>query len=87
MAGVNEKYIPHWPPYPPCVNEDCDHTRFPELVGKKFDEAKAVIHRDAPYVTIIKLGPDVIGLTDFCCNRVYVRTDKQDIVVTTPEIG
>ncbi|GKV37401.1 hypothetical protein SLEP1_g45435 [Rubroshorea leprosula] len=75
-----------WPPYPPCVNDDCT-TRpccageykyaWPELVGKKWPEAEATINGDNPYVTCIVIDKAMKGFGDFCCNRVYLYVDIQ----------
>uniref|UniRef100_A0A0E0LB24 Uncharacterized protein n=1 Tax=Oryza punctata TaxID=4537 RepID=A0A0E0LB24_ORYPU len=46
---------------------------WPELVGKKGNEAKAVISRERPDITRAILVPQVAVITDdYCCNRVRI---------------
>ncbi|KAJ1259161.1 hypothetical protein BS78_10G132800 [Paspalum vaginatum] len=52
---------------------NCRGTKFswPELVGKKGKEAKAVIQLENPYINAVIYSPqDAIVAGDFCCNRV-----------------
>ncbi|CAL5038309.1 unnamed protein product [Urochloa decumbens] len=52
---------------------NCRGTKFfwPELVGKKGKEAKAVIQKENPYISAVIYSPqDDIITDDYCCNRV-----------------
>lgn len=61
--------------------------RWPELLGKNGQEAKTVIERDAPFVTVVFLRPGTVGLSNFCCNRVNVVVDPSGNVFSIPFIG
>ncbi|OAY79985.1 Glu S.griseus protease inhibitor [Ananas comosus] len=58
---------------------------WPELVGAKPLDAKAVILSENPHVdnVVIAVYPG-IAPPDFCCNRVYVWIDRPDGTVKFP---
>ncbi|KAI4383535.1 hypothetical protein MLD38_009362 [Melastoma candidum] len=83
-------------PYPPCESDLCTDRsccsngfkyRWPNLVGKSGVLAKRVIEANNPLVTVVVLPFGSVGLTDFCCNRVYVFLDENSNVIATPIIG
>ncbi|KAE8037584.1 hypothetical protein FH972_010162 [Carpinus fangiana] len=85
-----------WPSYPPCVSGFCTNQiccaqgnkfRWPNLVGKKEKDAKAVIQMDNPLVTIVVLPPGKVGSNDLCCNRLYLIIDSNDNVSYVPTVG
>ncbi|GKU90014.1 hypothetical protein SLEP1_g4067 [Rubroshorea leprosula] len=86
-----------WPPYPPCEggvcvsSECCGLGRYkyewPELSGKKGHEAMSIIKKDNPWVTVRLVPPGHGMLFDFCCNRVYVITDENDIILQPPRVS
>ena len=62
------------PPNDPS-NPKCRGGKFswPELVGKKGKEAKAVIQRENPSVDAVVYAPQDAIVTDkYCCNRVRI---------------
>jgi hypothetical protein len=61
--------------------------RWPNLVEKKEQDAKAVIQTDNPLVTIVVLPPGKVGSDDFCCNRLYLIIDGNDSVSSVPTVG
>jgi hypothetical protein len=61
--------------------------QWPQLVGKNEQLAKAVIQKDNPLVTIMVLSPGTVGLSDFCCNRVYLTVDRDGKVLFVPMVG
>ncbi|GLT50447.1 hypothetical protein SLA2020_239330 [Shorea laevis] len=87
----------HWPRYPPCASGTCEDTaccglgkykfRWPELVGKNAEAAKATIQKDNPDVTVMILTPGRVGSPDFCCNRVYIVSNPQGNVLQVPSVG
>ncbi|XP_015694029.1 inhibitor of trypsin and hageman factor-like [Oryza brachyantha] len=68
---------------------------WPELVGKKGGEAKAVIERERPDITGAIFVPQGAFVTDdYCCNRVRIILDgsagadlANAIVAAVPVIG
>ncbi|KAL7090895.1 hypothetical protein ACP275_12G070700 [Erythranthe tilingii] len=78
----------------PCVNV-CDYhgvnykTRWPELVGMPAPQCEATIKRDNPFVTsIINLVPTDEGVNpNYCCNRVYLFLDQNDLCIAVPKVG
>ncbi|KAL3535629.1 hypothetical protein ACH5RR_004090 [Cinchona calisaya] len=81
-------------PYPPCYNSSCTKPRccafkfeWPELVGRNGEEAKGIIEKETPVVTVVILSPGNYGKCDFCCNRVFVYVDKENQVRDTPTIA
>ncbi|KAF7847208.1 hypothetical protein BT93_L3228 [Corymbia citriodora subsp. variegata] len=86
-------------PYPPCAYKpnckaaECCYLgilpnpfRWPQLVGQSGWQAKAVIEKDNPYVTVIFTVVKQ-EQTDFCCNRVYVWVDLFGSVLEIPTVG
>ncbi|PAN24561.1 hypothetical protein PAHAL_4G236000 [Panicum hallii] len=67
-------YHPEWvcqPNHP--SNAKCRGSKlaWPELVGKKGMEAKAVIQKENPHVSaVVYAPPDAVVTDDYCCNRV-----------------
>ncbi|GMG99886.1 hypothetical protein Nepgr_001726 [Nepenthes gracilis] len=85
-----------WPPYPPCASGLCETReccaqrykfQWPELVGRDGQQAKAIIERENPSVTVVVLPPERVGLPDFCCNRVYLLIDENGKVASIPLVG
>ncbi|KAL0432549.1 UNVERIFIED_CONTAM: Subtilisin-chymotrypsin inhibitor-2A [Sesamum latifolium] len=83
--------------YPPCRSFPCQDVQccsngkykieWPELLGKTPEEAKAVIGRDNPLVTVV-LVPRGTGTTDdFCCNRVWLKLDDKNRIYQVPIVG
>mmetsp|Transcript_19164 Transcript_19164/g.32823 ORF Transcript_19164/g.32823 Transcript_19164/m.32823 type:complete len:166 (-) Transcript_19164:121-618(-) len=62
-------------------------TSWPEVVGKKGEEAVAIIESETENVNVIIVPKDAFVTTDFRVDRVRVRVDAKGIVVTTPKIG
>ncbi|PSS10056.1 Wound-induced proteinase inhibitor 1 like [Actinidia chinensis var. chinensis] len=61
---------------------------WPELVGAKQSYATAVIEKENPLVTVIPLPEGAVGLTDLCCNRVYLFVTKLGgVVIQVPRVG
>jgi len=61
--------------------------RWPELVGKNGQQAKAVIQKDNPLVTVVVLPPGRVGFANFCCNRVYLVLGRNGNVLSAPMVG
>ncbi|TVU11422.1 hypothetical protein EJB05_45008, partial [Eragrostis curvula] len=68
---------------------------WPELLGKKGKEAKAVIEKENPYVNQAIYAPqDTIVTDEYCCNRVRIYVDCKNtcdyansVVVQIPKVG
>ncbi|OEL32862.1 hypothetical protein BAE44_0006117 [Dichanthelium oligosanthes] len=68
---------------------------WPELVGKKGREAKAVIQKENPYIDAAIYAPrDAIVTDDYCCNRVRIFVNcktscdyENATVVQVPRVG
>uniref|UniRef100_A0A0D9WPT8 Uncharacterized protein n=1 Tax=Leersia perrieri TaxID=77586 RepID=A0A0D9WPT8_9ORYZ len=68
---------------------------WPELVGKKGSEAKAVIGSERPDITSVIFAPqDAVISGDYCCNRVRILVDCRGavdcgdaIVTAVPMVG
>ncbi|KAG8377587.1 hypothetical protein BUALT_Bualt08G0048600 [Buddleja alternifolia] len=76
--------------YPPCKVKGCpkdDKERWPELLGKSTEEAKATIHRENPKVTAVLVPVGERVWPNFCCNRVWVFFDGQYKVTSVPTVG
>ncbi|KAG8390003.1 hypothetical protein BUALT_Bualt01G0038100 [Buddleja alternifolia] len=81
-------------PFPPCVSFPCDDreccgqgkykTTWPNLVGVGAQQAKTVITRDNPLVTVVYTYKGSIIDTDLCCNRVALLLDGNNRVIDEP---
>ncbi|WP_353960142.1 serine protease inhibitor [Escherichia coli] len=60
---------------------------WPELVGKSGHEAEAIIESENPKVNAIVILDGSPVTADFRCDRVFVRVDKNGVVVKVPSIG
>ncbi|KAL1191315.1 Proteinase inhibitor [Cardamine amara subsp. amara] len=60
---------------------------WPELVGKRGEEAKEIIERENTKVTANIIPENAIVLGVLRCDNVYVRVDDYGIVTETPSIG
>eukprot|EP00200_Dunaliella_tertiolecta_P001768 CAMPEP_0202347422 /NCGR_PEP_ID=MMETSP1126-20121109/5792_1 /ASSEMBLY_ACC=CAM_ASM_000457 /TAXON_ID=3047 /ORGANISM="Dunaliella tertiolecta, Strain CCMP1320" /LENGTH=68 /DNA_ID=CAMNT_0048938973 /DNA_START=191 /DNA_END=397 /DNA_ORIENTATION=+ len=60
---------------------------WPELVGKPYAEAEAVIKRDAPELKVSKVKPGSMMTKDYRLDRVRVFVDNEDKVEKTPSLG
>ncbi|GAB2274032.1 hypothetical protein Dimus_008801 [Dionaea muscipula] len=60
---------------------------WPELVGREGDEAKSVIEKENPVVTVMIVDEDLIVPHDLCCNRVWVWVNKSGHVIRPPRVG
>ncbi|KAL0419800.1 UNVERIFIED_CONTAM: Proteinase inhibitor [Sesamum radiatum] len=60
---------------------------WPELVGKKGDDAAVVIEKQNPNVNAIVLKDGTPVPKDFRCDRVWVWVDDYGVVVRAPVIG
>ncbi|KAF8086818.1 hypothetical protein N665_0611s0004 [Sinapis alba] len=62
---------------------------WPELVGTKGDYAASVIERENSRVKAVVILDGSPVTTDFRCDRVWVRVDKEveGIVIKTPTVG
>ncbi|KAL8166270.1 hypothetical protein V2J09_007769 [Rumex salicifolius] len=74
-------------PYPPCVTGFCstrsccaagERYEWPELVGAEAEKAKTVIENTNKFVTVVSIGQHGGGITNFCCNRVYLFLDANN---------
>ncbi|KAG8390006.1 hypothetical protein BUALT_Bualt01G0038400 [Buddleja alternifolia] len=84
-------------PFPPCVSFPCDDreccgqgkykTTWPNLVGTGAQQAKTVITRDNPLVTVVYTYKGSIIDTDLCCNRVALLLDGNNRVIDEPMKG
>ncbi|VVB02535.1 unnamed protein product [Arabis nemorensis] len=86
----------HWPHYPPCVSGSCDSPSccaqgakfmWKELRGKKGEMVKRTIEKENPNVTVVIVPQGIIGIPDFCCNRVRLYLDSNGNVFNIPQIG
>ncbi|KAL8115122.1 hypothetical protein AgCh_021808 [Apium graveolens] len=59
---------------------------WPELVGKKGDEAAATVEKENPNVNAIVLLEGTRTTKDFRCDRVWVWVNEDGYVVRTPII-
>ncbi|KAH0666829.1 hypothetical protein KY290_028995 [Solanum tuberosum] len=85
--------------YPPCdvcwcrgnaCRQPGDSTPFewPELVGVKTMKAKAIVERSNPKVVGLPVdGGCSTTLDPFCCNRVWLCSDKNGLINVTPVVG
>ncbi|PVD34972.1 hypothetical protein C0Q70_06253 [Pomacea canaliculata] len=62
-------------------------TEWPELQGKKYDEAEKVIKEENPSLEIQKVLPGQPMSRDFRPSRVRILVDEDDVVTRTPSIG
>ncbi|XP_010528560.1 PREDICTED: inhibitor of trypsin and hageman factor-like [Tarenaya hassleriana] len=71
------------------MGEECPggKSSWPELVGKRGEEAKAIIEKENPNVTAEILSEDEMILTVIICTRVVVRVNDSGIVVGIPIVG
>ncbi|CAN6909455.1 unnamed protein product, partial [Brassica oleracea] len=60
---------------------------WPELVGKRGEEAKDIIDRENTKVKAEIISEDAIVLAVVVCERVYVRVNDCGIVTQTPFVG
>ncbi|XP_006281360.2 proteinase inhibitor [Capsella rubella] len=60
---------------------------WPELVGRRGDEAKEIIDRENTKVTARIISEKAVVLTVVVCDRVYVRVNDHGIVTRTPSVG
>ncbi|EOA14303.1 hypothetical protein CARUB_v10027472mg [Capsella rubella] len=60
---------------------------WPELVGRRGDEAKEIIDRENTKVTAKIISENAIVLAVIVCDRVYVRVNDYGIVTQTPSVG
>eukprot|EP00200_Dunaliella_tertiolecta_P005691 CAMPEP_0202354346 /NCGR_PEP_ID=MMETSP1126-20121109/9706_1 /ASSEMBLY_ACC=CAM_ASM_000457 /TAXON_ID=3047 /ORGANISM="Dunaliella tertiolecta, Strain CCMP1320" /LENGTH=68 /DNA_ID=CAMNT_0048946801 /DNA_START=153 /DNA_END=359 /DNA_ORIENTATION=- len=60
---------------------------WPELVGKPYAEAEAVIKRDAPGILVSKVKPGSMMTMDYREDRVRVFVDNDDKVEKAPSLG
>jgi len=60
---------------------------WPELVGKPYAEAEAVIKRDAPELKVSKVKPGSMMTMDYREDRVRVFVDNDDKVEKAPSLG
>lgn len=78
-------------PYPPCLSSrgpcSSQKSEWSGLVGMDVQQAKAIINRDNPFVTVVPVSKDVKVTHDFCCNRVWLVYDEKNRVVVTPRVG
>lgn len=79
-------------PYPPCVSDESCVSPYksiwPELVGRDVEEAKAIITRDNPLVTVVPIDQHHKVIVDLCCNRVWLFYDnKNNLVRLVPKVG
>lgn len=85
-------------PYPPCAFSICtnpaccgNHGQYkiewPNLVGMGAEEAKNIIYRDNPLVTVVLVHINEGITDDFCCNRVWLYIDEKNHVQQVPIVG
>ncbi|CAA7057362.1 unnamed protein product [Microthlaspi erraticum] len=60
---------------------------WPELVGRRGEEAKEIIERENTKVTARIISENAIVLTVVICDNVYVRVNDHGIVTRTPSVG
>ncbi|KAL1191313.1 Proteinase inhibitor [Cardamine amara subsp. amara] len=60
---------------------------WPELVGRRGEEAKEIIERENTKVTAQIISEDAVVLTVIICDNVYVRVNDYGIVTQTPSVG
>ncbi|KAL1191318.1 Proteinase inhibitor [Cardamine amara subsp. amara] len=60
---------------------------WPELVGKRGEEAKEIIERENTKVTANIIPENAIVLAVIICDNVYVRVNDYGIVTQTPGVG
>ncbi|CAI9786445.1 unnamed protein product [Fraxinus pennsylvanica] len=78
-------------PYPPCASSDgyCDtgyKATWPNTLGMDGEQAKAIIEKDNPLVTVLIRAPNNYVIHNFCCNRVWVFVDEHYKVLVIPKI-
>ncbi|CAL9242165.1 unnamed protein product [Arabidopsis halleri] len=62
-------------------------TSWPELVGRRGEEAKEIIDKENTKVTAEIISENAVVLTVVVCDRVYVRVNDNGIVTRTPVVG
>ncbi|ESQ44676.1 hypothetical protein EUTSA_v10003303mg [Eutrema salsugineum] len=60
---------------------------WPELVGRRGEEAKEIIDKENTKVTAKIISEDAIVLPVVVCDRVYVLVNDYGIVTQTPFVG
>lgn len=60
---------------------------WPELVGRRGEEAKEIIDRENTKVTAEIISENAIVLAVVICDRVYVRVNDHGIVTQAPFVG
>lgn len=60
---------------------------WPELVGKKGEDAAATIEKQNPHVNAVIVLEGSIVTQDFLCTRVRVWVNTYEIVTRVPTIG
>ncbi|KAL3535307.1 hypothetical protein ACH5RR_003768 [Cinchona calisaya] len=85
-------------PYPPCEDFGCEEHEvkcctpgypysWPNLVGMEGNQAKAIIEKDNPVVTVKVIQYGFIHLEGWCCNRVLVWLNDDGKVEVAPIVG
>ncbi|KAK6146800.1 hypothetical protein DH2020_020669 [Rehmannia glutinosa] len=79
-------------PYPPCAGNSCSYhgykTAWPELVGQAGPKCKAAIEKDNPFVTVVNVPRNGGTIEpDYCCNRVYLFVDENNVCYFIPTVG
>lgn len=74
---------------PTIANGSIAKTYWPELVGRKVDEATQLIIRNQPYLIIEKVGFDhTDDLTlEYHAQRVQLFVDDMNVIIYAPQIG
>ncbi|EYU43021.1 hypothetical protein MIMGU_mgv1a017342mg [Erythranthe guttata] len=78
-----------YPPCAPCGSRDRSKYKniWPELVGMGVEEAKRIIVKDNPLVTVVVVIGCGAVVNILCCNRVCLFLDKNYRVYTVPIVG
>lgn len=63
------------------------HKSWPELVGKRYDEAKATIEKENPDLNVSMVRPGQPMTRDYRADRVRIMVDDHDIVKEIPSVG
>ncbi|BFZ14571.1 hypothetical protein BsWGS_17610 [Bradybaena similaris] len=68
------------------LSQDAGHT-WPELVGKKYEEAEKAIKDANPELNVVRVPENSMVTMDYRIDRVRLFVDEDGIVVSPPRTG
>ncbi|XVF83178.1 hypothetical protein PTKIN_Ptkin16aG0113000 [Pterospermum kingtungense] len=70
------------------ASDECKgKSSWPELVGKKGEDAVEIIEKENPHVNAVIVLEGSVVTADFLCTRVRVWVDTYGVVTRVPIIG